>query len=59
MSSLTPLRESGVANDARQPRKKQSSFLSSALNNAVEIDGPDIVTFSLEFRVVGASADTD
>lgn len=59
ISSLTPLRESGVANDARQPRKKQSSFLSSARNSAVEIDGPEIVTLSLEFNVVGASAETD
>lgn len=48
-----------MTNDARQPRKKQSSFFSSARNNAVDIDGPEIVTLSLEFNVVGASADTD
>ena len=55
VNSLTPLRLSGVENDARHPLKKHNSFFNSARNSALDIDGPEIVTFSREFNVVGAS----
>ena len=56
ISSLTPVRESEEMNDALQPLKKQSSFFNSARNKALDIDGPDIDTLSLELTVLGASA---
>ena len=51
------MRESEEMNDALQPLKKQSSFFNSARNKALDIDGPDMDTFSLELTVLGASAD--
>jgi hypothetical protein len=55
MSSLTPVKPSGTENKALHPLKNTNSFFKSALNCALDTDGPDIVILSLALGVAGAA----